>query len=38
MNRKKYLLSLRGTLLGYNLETRPNSRKLATAGSVILCL
>ena len=38
MNREKYLLSLRGTLLGYNFETRPNSRELATADLVILWL
>ena len=33
--RVRSLLSMRGMLLGYSFEHRPNSRVLATAGSVI---
>ena len=36
MNRVRSLLSMRSMLLGYSFEPRPNSRALATGGSVML--
>ena len=36
MNRVRSLLSMRSMLLGYSFEPRPNSRALATGGSVMI--
>ena len=36
MNQVRSLLNMRGMLLGYSFEPRPNSRVLATADSVII--
>ena len=36
MNEVRSLLSMRGMLVGYSFEPRPNSRVLATAGSVMI--
>ena len=35
MTRVRSLLSMRGMLLGYSFKTRPNSRALGIAGSVM---
>ena len=35
MNRVKFFLNMHSMLLGYSFETRPDSRALATAGSVM---
>ena len=36
MNQVRSLLSMLGMLVGYSFEPRPNSRVLATAGSVMI--